>query len=367
MADLIHGGDIYSVREKGNNGKLLDFSANINPLGLPDSVKEAVISGLESCIHYPDPLCRELLRDLAHYEKVKEEHLICGNGAADLIFRLVVAKMPYKAMVLAPTFAEYEKSLESIGCIVKHHYLKAENQFRLGEDILFLLNESIEMLFLCNPNNPTGQIMDPALLRQILVRCKEFNILLVLDECFVDFLENPEGNTMKEFIEEYDNLFILKAFTKNFAMPGLRLGYGICSNRGLLDTLSETGQPWAVSLPAQLAGVQALKETEYLEKARTLIFQEKAYLQAELQRLGFHVFSSAANYIFFQLPIEKDVYDRKDFKALLQEKNIMVRSCGNYKGLTPDYFRIAVKLHEENEQLVKALEEIRKVSSDKKE
>ncbi len=360
MADLIHGGDIYSVREKGNEGKILDFSANINPLGLPPSVKEAIVLGLAECIHYPDPLCRELIRDLAQYETVKEEHLICGNGAADLIFRLVVAKMPYRAMVLAPTFAEYEKSLEAVGCIVKHHYLKEENNFRLSEEILFSLNESIEMLFLCNPNNPTGQVMDPSLLRQILARCKEYNILLVLDECFVDFLEEPEKNTMKDFIEEYDNLFILKAFTKNFAMPGLRLGYGICSNRKLLDTLSETGQPWAVSLPAQLAGVQALKETAYLKKACDLILEEKVYLQRELQRLGFKVFPPAANYIFFQLPHSKEHYDSRDFKALLQEKNIMVRSCGNYPGLSEEYFRIAVKLHAENEQLIKALEEIQR-------
>ncbi|WP_206460292.1 pyridoxal phosphate-dependent aminotransferase [Anaerovorax sp. IOR16] len=367
MADLIHGGDIYSVKEKGNGGALLDFSANINPLGLPPAVKNAVALGLENCVHYPDPLCRELIRDLARYENVKEENIICGNGAADLIFRLVVAKMPYKAMVLAPTFAEYEKSLESVGCIVKHHYLKEEDHFRLREDILFALNESIEMLFLCNPNNPTGQLMDPSLLRQILVRCKENNIFLVLDECFVDFLEEPGKNTLKDFIEDYNNLFILKAFTKNFAMPGLRLGYGMCSNRELLDTLFETGQPWSVSLPAQLAGVQALKENAYLEEARALIFKEKVYLQKELERLGFTAFPAAANYIFFRLPKTKDVYDSQDFKTLLQEKNIMVRSCGNYKGLTQDYFRIAVKLHEENKQLITALEEIRKGTSNEAE
>lgn len=367
MVDLIHGGDIYSAKEKGNGGAFLDFSANINPLGLPPAVKNAVALGLGNCIHYPDPLCRELIRDLARYETVKEENIICGNGAADLIFRLVVAKMPYKAMVLAPTFAEYEKSLESVGCIVKHHYLKEENDFRLGEDLLFSLNESIEMLFLCNPNNPTGKLIDPSLLRRILARCKEYNIFMVLDECFVDFLEEPEKNTLKDFIEDYDNLFILKAFTKNFAMPGLRLGYGMCSNRILLDTLFETGQPWSVSLPAQLAGVQALKETAYLEEARELIFEEKVYLQKELNHLGFTVFSSAANYIFFKLPEEKDAYDSQDFKTLLQKKNILVRSCSNYKGLTQEYFRIAVKLHNENEQLVKALEEIKKGASLEKE
>ena len=356
MVQLIHGGDIYTEREKGRGDGLLDFSANINPLGLPASVGRAVAEGLADTVHYPDPLCRELIAALAEHEGVKREQLVCGNGAADLIFRLVVAKMPYKAMVCAPTFAEYEKCLESVGAVVRRHMLPAEKDFCLDESILFELNESVDMLFLCNPNNPTGQIIGRDLLTAILKRCREAGILLVLDECFCDFVEDPEGYTMKGFAEEYDNLFILKAFTKNYAMPGLRLGYAICGNETLMNVLRETGQPWSVSLPAQLAGVQALKEKEYLRRARELVFRERRRLTRELGSLGLTVYPPGANYIFFRLG---GGYSAADFKERLLEKGILVRSCGNYAGLSAEYFRIAVKTERENDRLLAALAAIR--------
>lgn len=356
MAQLIHGGDIYTEREKGRGDGLLDYSANINPLGLPPSVKQAIAEGMDELIHYPDPLCRRLIGDLASYEGVKPEQLVCGNGAADLIFRLVVAKMPYKAMVLAPTFAEYEKSLEAVGCVVKHHLLREETGFCLDESILFGLNESFDMLFLCNPNNPTGQIIGKDLLKAILQRCDEMGILLIMDECFCDFVEDPVAYTMKDLVTNSDNLFILKAFTKNFAMPGLRLGYGICGNETLIHVLKETGQPWSVSLPAQLAGVQALKETEYLNRARALVFEQRARLERELSGLGFTVYPPGANYLFFRLG---GGYRAETFKERLLQRGILVRSCGNYQGLTEDYFRIAVKTEAENDRLVEALRAIR--------
>lgn len=352
MAQLIHGGDIYTEREKGRGEGLLDYSANINPLGLPESVKQAVIKGLSEAANYPDPLCRDLILALAEYEGVKSSQLVCGNGAADLIFRLVVAKMPYKALLLAPTFVEYEKSLQSIGCVVKVHRLSEELGFCLDESILFQLNESVDMLFLCNPNNPTGQLVDGALLLRILERCREMNIFLVMDECFCDFAEEPELISLKSRVEAYDNLFILKAFTKNYAMPGLRLGYGICGNETLLTVLRETGQPWSVSLPAQLAGVQALKETEYLKRAREIVFEQRKRLERELTALGFTVYPPGANYIFFRLG---GCHRAATFKERLLERGILVRSCGNYEGLTEDFFRIAVKTKEENDRLIAAL------------
>lgn len=356
MVQLIHGGDIYTEREKGRGGDLLDFSANINPLGLPESVKRAVAEGLSDTAHYPDPLCRELIAALAEHEGVKGEQLVCGNGAADLIFRLVVAKMPYKALVCSPTFAEYEKCLESVGAVVRRHALTAEKGFCLDESILFELNESVDMLFLCNPNNPTGQLIGRELLTAILKRCREAGILLVLDECFCDFVEDRESYTMKGFVEEYDNLFILRAFTKNYAMPGLRLGYGICGNETLLNVLRETGQPWSVSLPAQLAGVQALREKEYLCRARELVFRQRQRLTQELRALGFTVYPPGANYIFFRLG---PGYSADGFRERLLEKGIMVRSCGNYCGLSEEYFRIAVKTEQENDRLLAALEAVR--------
>lgn len=359
MVTLVHGGDIYTAKEKTGFQEILDFSANINPLGLPESVKNAVIEQVDSYVHYPDPHCRQLVQDISIFEEIPKETILCGNGAADLIFRLVLSVKPKNAILLAPTFAEYEKALEIIGCQVEKHVLLEKDDFQLKEDFLEKLNSSVDILFLCNPNNPTGQLINPSLLEEILIQCKKNGILLVLDECFIDFLENPREYSCKKFIQQFDNLFILKAFTKNFAMAGFRLGYGICSNLDLLTNISATGQPWSVSIPAQIAGVQALQEKEYLEETRKIICDEKQYLIKELEKLKIKVYPGAANYLFFKIPNVTCKEEEEQFQRALLEKGILVRSCSNYTGLDSSYFRIAVKLHKDNCRLIEALQQIR--------
>lgn len=351
MKELVHGGDIYTAREQQKNKTILDFSANINPLGLPDSVKEAAVRGVAESAHYPDPLCRKLRSAIARAEGVPESSIVTGNGAADIIVRLVMAKMPYRAMVLAPTFAEYEAALTSVGCLVQRYYLSEGADFSLSEAILEEIGPSLDMLFLCNPNNPTGQLISPELLHKILWRCEETKTLLLLDECFIDFTDDPEGNSLKARIGQYKLLFLLKAFTKTYAMPGLRLGYGICGDAALVDVLWNVGQPWSVSLPAQLAGIAALDESEYLTQAQQMIESEKRVLADGLRRLGFRVWQPAANYVFFR----REAGDSRDLRALLLEEGILIRSCENYPGLDNRYYRVAVKKPEENQQLLSAL------------
>ena len=228
MKKLIHGGDVY------RNPDCIDFSANINPLGPPDSVKKAVAACVNDIAHYPDVQCKELKKRLGWAEQMEEEALIIGNGAAELIFALGYSLRPKRALLPQPTFAEYEQALLAAGCEVFYYPLSEENGFRLTEDFLQVLTGEIDMVFLCNPNNPTGVLTERDLLIQILNRCKEKQIFLVVDECFLDFVEEAEAFELKEMTELYSNLFLLKAFTKRYAIPGLRLGYGICQNKELL-------------------------------------------------------------------------------------------------------------------------------------
>ena len=228
---LTHGGDIYTYKEMFKR-EALDYSANINPLGMPRGVKEALIESIDSWANYPDPLCRKLKYDLAENEKVDNEYIILGNGAADIIFRLVYALKPKKAIVLAPTFSEYEEALTSVECKVQYHYLKEEDGFLLRDDFIECISDEIDMVFICNPNNPTGELVSIELLEKILKRCREKDVMLVMDECFNDFIEEPERYTMKNYLKENKNLFILKAFTKIYAMAGLRLGYGLIRTVG---------------------------------------------------------------------------------------------------------------------------------------
>ena len=224
----IHGGDVY------RNPGILDFSANCNPYGMPKGVKEAVIQALDKAECYPDVKCDALRKALAKEEGVTEEKIICGNGAADLIFGLVLARKPKRALLLAPTFAEYEQALASVECEIVYVPLSEEEGFVPQENFINAITEDIDMVCFCNPNNPTGILADRKYVEKILQRCKNSNAFLVLDECFIDFIENPEAYTMKAYLKNYTNFFLLKAFTKKYAMAGIRLGYGFCSDKNTL-------------------------------------------------------------------------------------------------------------------------------------
>lgn len=372
---LIHGGDIYSARERlgklEDPPEILDFSANINPLGLPEGVKQAIRDSAGSFDIYPDPLCRELVGGLSKYEGVPAEWLLCGNGAADLIYRTAYAVRPKKAMVLAPTFTEYEEALRAVSCRVEHYKLSEANGFRAGEELPDALGEDMDMLFLCNPNNPTGQLMEKELLLKIISRCKALGILLFLDECFNEFLEEPEKYTAKGFLKDHGSLIILKAFTKIYAMAGIRLGHCISADPELLGKIRGAGQPWSVSAPAQIAGIRAMMEKEYLINTKKLIREERDYLVPNLKTLGLTVIASNVNYIFVRDsrsaetcltggqeveekdpgPTETPLHER------LFEKGILIRNCDNYSGLGPGYYRICVRRHEDNVKLIGAIRE----------
>lgn len=190
-------------------------------------------------------------------------------------------------------------------------------------------------------------LLEREFLLKILDRCRELGIFLVVDECFLDFVEKPEAYTLKGFLSQYENLFLLKAFTKRYAMAGIRLGYGLSGNKELLDWMEGCVQPWNLSVAAQAAGIAALKETDYVNRGRELVFKEAARLKKELASLGLKVYPSCANYIFFSGP--KDLFER------CTEEGILIRDCSNYSGLSKGYYRIAVKKEKENDALLKAL------------
>lgn len=346
MEKHVHGGDIYRYQNT------IDFSANCNPLGTPEGVREAVRASADRLANYPQVGYAPLREAIGAYEQVDPEMVICGNGAAELIFSLCRARMPRRALVPAPTFAEYEQALESVGCTVEHYPLAEEKGFVLEEDFLEALKDGTDILFLCNPNNPTGVLTDRDFLRKVLAACRERGIFLVVDECFLDFVPEPEAYTLKSFLADCPGLFLLKAFTKRYAMAGVRLGYGLCAGRELLERMTAVNQPWNLSVIAQEAGLAALRETAYVEEGRRLVFAEKARLRPALEELGLKVYASEANYLFFRGP--------EDLWEACLEQGILIRDCSNYPGLSKGYFRIAVRTGQENEKLVQALQNIMK-------
>jgi len=337
-----HGGDIYS-----NHGVQLDFSVNTNPFGLPDPVREALIARTEDFSNYPDPLCRELCSAIASYENVKREWIICGNGAADLIYRICFALKPKKALVCAPTFTEYERALEQVGSEVIYHVLAANNGFDVTDELIDYIRPGLDMLFLCHPNNPTGRLIPNNLMERIMVCAQQTNTIIVVDECFLDF---TNGSSAKRFLPEVPGLCILKAFTKMYAMAGLRLGHMIASNTMLIQKINAAAQCWSVSVPAQIAGIAALNCEDWIDKTIRLISEERHFLSSQLEKLGIKVFCSDANYLL--------VHSKHPLYEMLLHKGIMIRSCENFRGLDSSYYRIGIKKRQENDFLIQTIKEL---------
>lgn len=346
---LVHGGDWAGFETE--YGRLpLDFSANVSPLGVPRGVQDAVKATVVTADRYPDPLCRELCRRISAAENMPQEWILCGNGAADLIWRLAAALRPQKALLPAPAFSEYETALRSVNCRVYRHFLSSEKDFTVDDSFVGAITEQTRMVFLCEPNNPTGRTTPMPVLQRILARCADVGAVLVVDECFGDFLDEPDTHTLVSQLKKYPNLVILKAFTKLYAMAGIRLGYALCSDADLLDRLRTAGPPWAVSTLAQAAGCAALQEQMYVQSVRALIRMQRPFLQRELRQLGLRVIEGEANYLLFRCAIP--------LIQPLRQRGILLRSCGNYPGLDDTWYRTAVRTENENRRLLAALKEI---------
>lgn len=346
---LVHGGD-WAGFEAEYGQAPLDFSANVSPLGVPLGVQTAIAAAAVGADRYPDPLCRALRKAIAEAEQIPPEWIICSNGAADLIWRLAAALRTQNALLPAPSFAEYEAALRSTGCRVDHHVLTVHNEFAVDESFLSSITPQTDIVFLCEPNNPTGRTTPMPLLQKIVHQCREVGAVLVVDECFGDFLDEPTAHTLVPFLDQHPHLVVLKAFTKLYAMAGVRLGYALCSDGTLLERLYHAGSPWSVSSLAQAAGCAALQEQEYVGRVRTLIREQRLFMMRKLHELGLHVIPGEANYLLFQCatPLVEP----------LRKRGILLRSCGNYPGLDATWYRTAIRTENENCCLLAALGEI---------
>ena len=366
-----HGGN-WAGYEEICGEEILDFSANVSPFGLPENVREAASASLKNAYRYPDLECRNLRNAIADKYDLCSDHVLCGNGAADLIYRIAYAAKPRRAIVPAPDFSEYEKALQQVGCEIKHwEWMRGDctigktlpkgSQIEVTEcgkiqiglvpasDLSdYILTEDIDMIILSNPNNPSGCLHSSDYLRELAAKCEQKQILLVVDECFMDFVDSARTYSLLEFVADCRNLIVIRAFTKFYGMAGLRLGWCATSNADLIAGMKKAGPPWSVSIPAQAAGIAVLSEEAYADRLRGYISAECQQLQSGLQGLGFQVISGAANYILFYS-------ERTDLARLLLERGIAIRDCSNYVGLGPGWYRVAVRLREENERLLREM------------
>lgn len=337
-----HGGNVYAYE-----GVQLDFSVNLNPLGMPEEVLWAVRDHGPEYDRYPDPHCRALRRALAAREEAPEDWLVFGNGAADLIVRLAMALRPRQALIPAPTFSEYEAAVTLAGGKTRRFFLEEAKGYRVTADYAGAVQQGDDLVFLCNPNNPTGSLAEPGTVAALLEACSRVGAVLVVDECFLPFTDAP---SCKGLLARYPNLIVLRAFTKLYAMAGLRLGYLLCSNGDLAGSIAAWGQCWSVSTPAQVAGLAALGLRDWEERTRQYLRQERPWMADRLRALGFPVYPSDSTFLMFQG--ERTLWDRA------MERGMMLRSCSNFPGLDGGFYRIGLKGHRQNEALLEVLAEI---------
>lgn len=334
---MTHGGNIYDKKIE------YDFSVNLNPLGMPNEVKQALIENVDSFSTYPDTECRQLRKILSDKLSINEDTLVFGNGAAELIYEVVIAIKPQNALLLSPAFSEYENALVSVGCNCEFFELSEKNDFRLNiKEFCQKISDNTDVVILCNPNNPNGLLMPQEDIAIIANYCANHNAYLVIDECFIELCHISRVHSLPHVIT-------LRAFTKTYAMAGLRLGYCIINEPPVINTIKLSRQPWNISVPAQIAGIAALLSGDnYLNEARKLISSQRQYLSKELTKLGMKVYPSDANYLLFYST------DFQLFDKLLTKK-ILIRKCDNFRGLEQGFYRICVGTADNNKYLIKVL------------
>jgi len=353
MYEYSHGGN--AIFEKGRE-HIIDLSANINPLGVPENLFEAITHEMPNINRYPDNFSTLLREKTAAYERVNPDWMMFTGGASEILFRLPRALSARKVMLCSPTFADYERSALSHGAKVISHVLRKEDGFSINYDFMKAVqSEKPDLIYICNPNNPTGIITEKTLIKELLECCKQIGARVVIDECFIDFVEQAEMHTSKPFLAGYNNLVIVKAFKKIFALAGIRLGYAMCSDEDVIRRLYFHGPDWAVSNIAQAAGVAALDNAErYIRETQEYVSKERTTMKMELKHLGYTTFESLANYIFFQSPFTFDLCKELD------ERGLRIRSCSNYYGLDGTYYRVAVSTKGNNTKFLKTIKEITK-------
>lgn len=331
-----HGGDVY------RNPIEYDFSINVNPLGMPLASIQAAHEGVVLTGRYPDYKAEQLCHAIAKAKQIPADRIIPGNGAAELLY-VLGQTIPEKALTIAPTFTGYAEAVAAGGGELTY----ASDE----QELLAKMDDSIRLVFLCNPNNPTGTLFTREQILRVLAKAEAMQAYVCVDECFLPFLEEEASYSMLPYLAKHPRLLVLRAFTKIYCMAGLRLGYLACGDTELQSRIRAKLQPWNTSIPAQMAGIAALSDTEYLAKTRENLQAERAYLVPRLRELVAEVYDGYGNFLLFR--------DEPDLKERMLEVGVLIRACGDFEGLDDTYFRIGIRSHSENQEFIRRLARVK--------
>ncbi len=349
-----HGGNIY--QSGAPKGTWTDFSANINPLGLAKTVRDAISSHIDTIIHYPDPQGRQLKKLLAEHYAVPYENLILGNGAAELFYLYMHAFLPKKVLIPVPSFSEYERAAVAVQADIQYVYMNPDDGFAMPWERMYHLCGAADCIIMGNPNNPTGTLIPSSLLEKFIQAAKEAKTDIIIDESFLDFRSDAEKYSVCSLVSSYDNLFVIRSLTKFYAIPGLRLGFAVVHGTKS-NTLEKHNDVWNVNSLAQAAGTAALRDSTYRYMSRKYLASTAASLYNKLRTIdGIFVFPPTVNFLLIHS--ERRKLDAAAIASQLRAYGILIRNCANYPGLDKYYFRLAVRTNEENNKIFQALKKI---------
>ena len=347
-SDLEKVGAYYGIKKED----IIPFAGNVNPLGISPLLKKSMASHIESISEYPDRDYKELRSTLALYCNVPIEHIIVGNGATEMISLTMQLLRPKHALLLSPTYSEYTREIDLVGGHVEEYFLREDLDFKLDlNDLISKLTDDIDLLAICNPNNPTSSALNTEEITKILTHCKLHDIFVMIDETYIEFA--PEGTSLSavSLVPEFDNFMVIRGVSKFFAAPGLRFGYGLTSNQAFLQTLLTHQNPWSLNSVGAYAGERMLKDTDYIKKTWTLIDSERTRMCKELSELDtVKIYPAYANFVLVRILKEGltsfDVFE----KAIHQ--NFMIRDCSSFESLNGEYVRFCIMNPEDNDRLL---------------
>ncbi|HEP1813680.1 threonine-phosphate decarboxylase CobD [Streptococcus suis] len=352
-----HGGNMHQLASDFGfrPEDCLDFSANINPLGLSEKVKSKIIETLDSLIHYPDVTYSQSKAALAEYHSCPTQQILLSNGAVEIFYELARYVKPKKILLLSPTFMEYEKAFRQQGSEIIYHILEGPHYSWTFEAILPNLEKmsSGDLVSICNPNNPTGTMVPTNILLLVAEFLRQKGAYLVLDEAFMDFVLDKDAYSMVAHLKDYRNVIVVRSLTKFYAIPGLRLGYALSSNTDLIAAIDEMRPPWTINALADALVPVILNDVQYHHATEEWLKSEQEFLYKEMTALpDLKVLPPTVNYIFFE-------YEGNDsLRELLIQEKIFIRSCHNYHHLDDHHYRVAIRSREENERLIQALQSV---------
>lgn len=354
----MHGGDIRGLTEKYNlkSNDFIDFSSNINPLGFPKQLKKIIADNLESISYYPDIESKVIRSVLSRHLNIHADNLLIGNGSIELIFLIAQALSPRKALIPVPNFSEYERALNLVGTNNIFLKLSEKNNFQLNLDELLSRLSAVNLIFLSNPNNPTGALFNKDLMKDLLKECEKRKTFLVIDEAFMDFVQGGNDISMLESAARSKYILVLQSMTKFFALAGLRLGI-LVGSKELLNKISKYQPPWSVNSLAQAAGAKVIEDTSFIKKSREYLFKEREYLFKGLQTINsLKSYIPSSNFIFCKI-LNKSISSTSLFDSCAK-KGIFIRDCSNFRALDNSFIRVAIRKRDENKKLIEVLKEI---------